>query len=198
MVFSDALANTYTEKDEPLCTKHLYGHVSSPAPSLGWARCKQISNGSTEYSAAAMHCTALPSTGAAGLTIGAEVHTLGSLEHRRRIGALAHLYKLQSWGAPEKLRQMIPSKLERPPRGRTRASAREHDSWHETKFQPVPAGIGPDYIARGFPFCIIKDWNRLPANFFTDGFDIAHLQSFKGKVNNFLRSQPNPLRGEAA
>ena len=145
-----------------------------------------------------MHCTALPSTGAAGLTIGAEVHTLGSLEHRRRIGALAHLYKLQSWGAPEKLRQMIPSKLERPPRGRTRASAREHDSWHENKFQPVPAGIGPDYIARGFPFCIIKDWNRLPANFFTDGFDIAHLQSFKCKVNNFLRSQPNPLRGEAA
>ena len=33
------------------------------------------------------------------------------------------------------------------------------------------------------PFCIIEVWNRLLANFFTDGFDIAHLQSFKGKVN---------------
>ena len=92
---------------------------------------------------------------AAALIIGAEADTLASLEHRRRVGALVYLYKLQSWDAPEKLRQMIPSKLERPPRGRTRASAREHDSWHETKFQPVPAGIGPDYIARGFPFCII-------------------------------------------
>ena len=108
------------------------------------------------------------------------------------------MYKLQSWDAPEKLRQMIPPKLERPPRGRTRASAREHESWHENKFQPVLAGIGPDYIARGFPFCIVEDWNRLPANFFTDGFDIVHLQSFKCNVNIFLRSQPTPLRGEAA
>ena len=49
-----------------------------------------------------------------------------------------------------------------------------------------------------FFFCIIEDWNILPANFFTDGFDIAHLQSLKCKVNNFLRSQPTPLRGEAA
>ena len=135
---------------------------------------------------------------AAALIIGAGADTLDSLEHRRRVGALAYLYKLQSWDAPEKLRQMIPPKLERPPRGRTRASAREHDSWHDNKFQPVPAGIGPDYIARGFPFCIIEGWNRLPTNFFTDGFDIAHLQSFKCRANNFLRSQPTSLRGEAA
>ena len=118
---------------------------------------------------------------AAALIIGAGADTLDSLEHRRRVGALAYLYKLQSWDAPEKLRQMIPPKLERPPRGRTRASAREHDSWHDNKFQPVPAGIGPDYIARGFPFCIIENWNRLPANFFTDGFDIAHLQPCNAK-----------------
>ena len=62
-----------------------------------------------------------------------------------------------------------------------RAAALEHlrestDSCHENKFQPVPAGIGSDYIAREFPFCIIEDCNRLPANFFTDGFDIVHLQ----------------------
>ena len=122
---------------------------------------------------------------------------MDSLVHRRRGGALAYLYKLQPWDAAEKLRQMIPSKLERPPRGRTRASARERDSWHENKFQLVPAGIGPDYIARGFPFCIIENWNRIPANFSTYGFDIATLQSFKCKVNNFLRSQSTPLRGEA-
>ena len=110
---------------------------------------------------------------AAVLIVGAEADTLAYLEHRRRFSALAYLYKLQSWDAPEKLRQMIPPKLESPPRGRTRASAREHVAWHENKFQPVLAGIGPDYIARGFSFCIIEDWNRLPANFFTDGFDIA-------------------------
>ena len=92
---------------------------------------------------------------AAALIIGADADTLDALEHRRRVGALANLYKLQSWDAPENLRQIIPPKFERPPRGRTRASSREHDSWHESKFQPVPVGIGPDYIARGFPFCII-------------------------------------------
>ena len=34
----------------PQCTRISYGHVLSPAPSLGWARRKQISKGSTEYS----------------------------------------------------------------------------------------------------------------------------------------------------
>ena len=64
--------------------------------------------------------------------------------------------------------------------------------------EPVPAGIGPDYIARGFEFCIIEDWNILPVNFFTDSFDIAHLQSFRFKMFFFLGRQPTPLKGEAA
>ena len=74
--------------------------------------------------------------GAAGLKIEAEADILDSLGHRRRVGALAYLYKLQSWDAPGKLRQMIPPKLERPPRGRTHASSREQDSRHANKYWP--------------------------------------------------------------
>ena len=85
---------------------------------------------------------------------------------------------------------MIPPRLEKPPRGRTRASAVAHDTWHDNEFKPVSAGIGPDYIARGLPFCVIDDWNRLPAEFFADGFELSHLQSFKCKVNDFFRRQP--------
>jgi len=92
---------------------------------------------------------------------------------------------------------MIPPKLEKPPRGRTRASAVAHDTWHDNEFKPVSAGIGPDYIARGLPFCVIDDWNRLPAEFFADGFELSHLQSFKCKVNEIFRRQPPQQWGEA-
>ena len=115
---------------------------------------------------------------------------MDSLEHRRRVGALTYLYKLQSCDAPDKLRQMIPPKLEKPPRGRVRASAVAHDTCEDNKYKPISAGTGPDYIARRFPFNVIDDWNRLPAEFFADGFELSHLQSFKCKVNDFFRRQP--------
>ena len=73
---------------------------------------------------------------AAALIIGAEADTLDSLEHRRRVGALTYLHTIQSWDGPEKLRQIIQPKLERPPRGRTHASSREQDSRHATKYWP--------------------------------------------------------------
>ena len=65
---------------------------------------------------------------AAAFIIVDEAGALDSLEHRRRVGSLMYLYKIQSWVVPDKLRQMIPPRLERPPRGRTRASALEHDT----------------------------------------------------------------------
>ena len=124
-----------------------------------------------------------------GTTNGSNGHPCRLLEvsrpfhfHSSRVGALAYLSKLQSWDSPEKTPADDSAEIGRPPRGRTRASAREHNSWDENKSQPVPEGIGPDYITRGFPFCIIEKRNRLPANFFTDGFDIPHLQPFKRKV----------------
>ena len=123
---------------------------------------------------------------------------MDSLEHRRRVGALTYLYKLQSCDAPDKLRQMIPPKLEKPPRGRVRASAVAHDTWHDNKFKPISAVTGPDYIARGFPFCVIDDWNRLPTEFFADGFELSQLQSFKcSKSIFFFARQPPRQWGEA-
>ena len=91
---------------------------------------------------------------AAALIIGAGADTLDSLEHRRRVGALAYLYKLKSWDAPEKLRQMIPPKLERPPRGRTRASAREHDSWHGNSFSRYLPVSAPTISREDFLFAL--------------------------------------------
>ena len=93
---------------------------------------------------------------------------------------------------------MIPPKLDRPPRGRAGVSAREHDSWHANKFVPVLAGIGPDYIVRGFPFALFRvgtDYRRTSLQMASI---IAHLQSFKCEVNDFMCSQPTPLRGGAA
>ena len=39
---------------------------------------------------------------AASLIVGEEVTSLDSLEHRRRVGAIRYLYKIQSWDAPDK------------------------------------------------------------------------------------------------
>ena len=71
------------------------------------------------------------------------------------------------------------------------------NTWHENEFERVSSGVGPNYIAHGFLFCIIEDWNRLPADFFADGLDLSHLQSFKCRVNDFLRRQPPHPRGLA-
>ena len=67
------------------------------------------------------------------------------------------------------------------------------NTWHENEFERVSSGVGPDYVARGFPFCTIDGWNRLPADFFGDGFELSHLYSFKCRVklfDDFLRRQP--------
>ena len=89
---------------------------------------------------------------AAALIIGDVAGALDSLEHRRRVGASMDVYKIQSWDVPDKLRQMIPPILERPPRSRARASALEHDTWYEYKFERMSKGVGPDYVARGYLF----------------------------------------------
>ena len=57
---------------------------------------------------------------------------------------------------------------------------------------------------RAFPYCIIDDWNSLPAWFFDDGFALKHLQAFKVRVHKFLGGKVvfNPalarLRGSRA
>ena len=111
---------------------------------------------------------------------------LDSLEHRRRVGALTYLYKLQCWDAPERMRRMIPPRMPRPPVGSTRASRAAYASWHPYKFvQPLPYK-SLDNALHAFPFGVIDLWNTLPAWFFDKGFDLKYLQTFKVRVHKFL------------
>ena len=111
---------------------------------------------------------------------------LDTLDHRRRVGALAYLYKLQCWDAPERLKRMVPPRLPRPPMGRTRASRAAYETWHPHKFeQPLPHK-SLDNALRAFPFGVIDLWNSLPSWFFDSGFNLAHLQTFKVRVHKFL------------
>ena len=126
----------------------------------------------------------------AAALIGPAAARLDFLEHRRRVGALTYLYKLQCWEVPPMLRQMIPERLARPTWGRTRASQAAHDGWHEHMLTPLLPGPGPDILRRSFPACVVADWNRLPADFFSGGIERSKLQTFKVNVHRFLRPAP--------
>ena len=121
--------------------------------------------------------------------IGLDGSALDSLEHRRRVGALTYLYKLQCWDAPERLKRMIPPRLPCPPVGSTRASRAARAAWHPYKFvQPLHCR-SLDNALRAFPFGVIDLWNSLPAWFFDNGFDLKYLQTFKDRVHKLLGSK---------
>ena len=140
----------------------------------------------------------------AGALIGADGPALDSLDHRRRVGALTYLYKLQCWDPPPRLQRLVPPRLSRPTLGMTRASQIAYTTWHANKFENVLPVRSLDNARRAFPYSLICDWNALPAWFFDNGFDLAHLQSFKLRVHQHLGGQAvlNPalqrLRGRGA
>ena len=87
---------------------------------------------------------------AAEKLIGPDGPILDTLDHRRRVGALSYLYKLQCWDAPPRMQAMIPPRLPRPPLGRTRASRAEYESWHPHNLRsPLIIGV---LIMRCAPF----------------------------------------------
>ena len=88
---------------------------------------------------------------------------LDSLDHRRRVGALTYLYKLQCWDAPPKLQRLVPPRLSQPPAGKTRGSQLAHASWHVNKFENVLPLRSLAHARRAFPFGVIDAWNSLPA-----------------------------------
>jgi len=118
--------------------------------------------------------------------IGPSASSLDSLDHRRRVGALTYLYKLQSWEAPERLTRMIPERQPRPPPGRTRLARQAHDTWHPHKFSSKLPLRSLDRACRAFPFGVLREWNSLPEVVFQKGFDLSLLQDFKCNVNRHL------------
>ena len=155
--------------------------------------------------AAPTHLSALDAVQASALKlIGDDGLELDTLEHRRKVGALTYLYKLHCWDAPPRLQRIIPPRAPRPPVGMTRASKLAHATWHEHKLQNVLPVRSLDSARRAFPYCIIDDWNSLPAWFFDNGFALKHLQALKVRVHKFLGGKVvfNPaharLRGSRA
>ena len=127
---------------------------------------------------------------AAVAIIGPDVAALDSLNHRRKVGALTYMYKLQSWDVPPHLQRMIPPRMPQAARGRTRASIDAHQKWHGAMLSnPLPLR-STDNARRAFPYGILKDWNQLPADFFSDEFRLENVPKFKSKVNQFLK-QPS-------
>ena len=127
---------------------------------------------------------------------------LDSLDHRRRVGALTYLSKLQCWGPPPRLQRLVPPRLAQPVLGRTRASQLAHNTWHANKLANTFPVHSLDNARRAFPYAIIEDWNSLPAWFFDNGFDLKHMQTFKVRVHEHLGGKtvlnPALLRGRGA
>ena len=141
----------------------------------------------TWMGAAASHLETLDAVQASAVKlIGDDGLAIDTLSHRRRVGALTYLYKLQCWDPPPRLQQMVPPLLPRPAQGRTRASKLAHDTWHAHKLSNILPLRSLDNARRAFPFCVIDDWNSLPAWFFDDGISFDHLQTFKTRVHQFL------------
>ena len=119
---------------------------------------------------------------AAAKLIGPSAEGLESLDHRRRVGALTYLYKLQAWDCPDRLKALVPPPLPYPV-GRTRAQVLAQKDWHPAQFaDPLPIRSRLR-TRRSFPYCMIRDWNGLPQLLFARDITLDNLQSFKEHVN---------------
>ena len=117
--------------------------------------------------------------------LGPDAPPLDSLDHRRRVGALTYLYKLQCWDCPSRLQDLVPPPLPYP-EGRTRAQRDAQITWHSKQFaDPLPL-FSSARAVRSFPNGLIDEWNSLPAEYFTRAYDLKSLQSFKEAVHREL------------
>jgi len=127
----------------------------------------------------------------------AALPNLDTLAHRRTVGALAYLFKLQSWTPPARLAALVPPPLPRP-HGRTRASQLELAQWHSAKLASTLPVRAPAYLSRSFPHCVVDAWNDLPARLFAPGFGLDKVQDFKVAANAVLRDAAHAAAAAAA
>ena len=97
------------------------------------------------------------------------------------------MYKIQSWDAPERLKHMIPPRLQRPlTPGRTRASKQLYATWHLNQLEQPVAARAANHVLRSFPYALVDEWNSLPPDLFAQGFTLANIDSFKTGVHRHL------------
>ena len=109
-----------------------------------------------------------------------------ALVHRRTVGALCYLYKLQCEDIPPRLSSMIPPKLLQPIAWITRGSQSASAAWHPNMFQKLPH-TSSDLARRAFPYGVVDDWNALPASLLDEKPSRSRLQFFKCAANAHLR-----------
>jgi hypothetical protein len=151
-----------------------------------------------EYGSVAWMCAADTYLGAldrvqrrAQRTIGDDVD-LDPLAHRRRVGALSYLYKLQCCGHLSRAQNMVPpAKVPDVvvPRYNTRQKAREAALvLHPHQLQEVVSVTSLNMLQRTFPYAVIGVWNGLPPDIFHTGLNIDSMQMFKVAVHHHLRA----------
>merc|ERR1711965_445505 len=98
--------------------------------------------------AAETHLHKLDAVQAAALELlgpaAAALPNLDTLAHRRTVGALAYLFKLQSWTPPARLAALVPPPLPRP-HGRTRASQLALARWDSAQLASAFPVRAPAY-----------------------------------------------------
>ena len=116
---------------------------------------------------------------------------LDPLAHRRKVGALSYLYKLQCCGHLSRAQQMVPPAKEHDvavPRYNTRQQVREAALvLHPHQLQEVLPVSSLNMLQRTFPYAVIGVWNGLPADIFQTGLDMDSMQMFKVAVHHHLR-----------
>ena len=119
---------------------------------------------------------------------------LDTLSHRRKVAGLTYLYKLRCGDVPQRLLDMIPPPLPEPTvrNIQTRGSELEITSWHPFLLRNPLKHTSLELIRNSFPYCLIKDWNNLPLEFFDGCFKRSKLQRFKTSVHHFLRHSNVP------
>lgn len=106
---------------------------------------------------------------------------LQSLAARRKVAALCYLYKLHYLPGPPALLAIKPSPATPPLYTSTR-----RQSTLKHQFQLDSTLPNRNSIRRGFPGCVLADWNRLPPDLLEEKPSPKHMQRFKCCVNRFL------------
>ena len=118
---------------------------------------------------------------------------LDSLAHRRKVGALTYLFKLQCRDHLSRAQELVPPPKEvnaALPRYNTRQQVRQaalvlHQ--HPHQLQQVTKCTSLNMVQRTFPYAVVGVWNGLPAAIFNGGPQLDNLQEFKVAVHRHLR-----------
>ena len=106
---------------------------------------------------------------------------LDSLQHRRKVSGLCQIYRMVSGVAPNKVCELLP------PYDIKMRDSRQTEQRHHFQISVKTSRTG-SHMHSFIPYYVDK-WNKLPVDcIYGQRGDLADLQTFKIKVNHYLRS----------